>query len=101
MWENPMTYVGIGMLILWLVAYGLRFFKNWLSPVRTVKATVENKQKVEYFSKYSGNGQSTQYAVTFSAGEKRYSFYVSEFSYRGCRTAETTGKHTGPSGKSA
>ncbi len=89
MWENPMTYVGIGMLVLWVVAYGLRFFKNWFSPVRTVNATVKNKQKVENFSKYSGNGKSTQYAVTFSVGEKRLSFFVSEFSYGGYRIGET------------
>lgn len=90
MWENPMTYVGIGMLILWVVAYGIRLCRNWFAPVLTVKATVANKQPVENFSKCSRSGKSIKkYAVTFSAEGKRLSFYVSEFSYGGYRIGES------------
>ena len=90
MWENPMTYVGIGMLALWVIAYGIRFCRNWFAPVRTVDAKVVNKQPVDHFSKYSRTGKAVRkYAVTFSSGHKRLSFYVSEFSYGGYRIGES------------
>ena len=49
-------------------------------PVRTVRAKVVDKSKVEFPSKY---GTNTKYTVVFQTeGGKKLSFYVSEFSPR-------------------
>lgn len=67
----------------------VRFLKNRLAPVRKVRATVVDKNRIESFSKYSGNGKRYKYAVVFSAEGKKLSFYVSEFSFGGYRKGET------------
>ena len=87
--ENPMTYVGIGMLALWVIAYSVRFCRNWFAPVRIVDATVVNKQPVAHQSITKTGKRVKKYAVTFSAGHNRLSFYVSEFSYGGYRIGES------------
>lgn len=87
--NNITMYFFFGIILLLVVPYGIRFFRNRFAPVKTANATVVNKQKVETFSKYSGSGKSTKYAVTFSVVGKRLSFYVSEFSYGGYRIGET------------
>ena len=77
---------------LWLfviVKLAVRAIRSRTTPVKTVKATVVDKQKTEYFSKYSGTGKRERYVVVFLAeGEKR-SFYVSEFSWRGYHVRDT------------
>lgn len=88
--ENDiMGYLSVGLFLLVSLVYAFRFLRDRLSPVRTLKAVVIHKQTVETFSKYSGNGIHTKYAVTFQAGDKKLSFYVSEFSYKGYRVNET------------
>lgn len=78
-----------------LLIYALFLFvmvksvRNRCAPVRTVKATVVDKNKTETFSKYSGSGKRNQYVVVFSAEGKKLSFYVSEFSYAGYRIGES------------
>lgn len=86
--SNLSMYIGLLFVVLFFTAYGIRFFRNFLAPVRTADATVVHKQTVESFSKYSGTGKHTKYAVTFSVNGKSKSFYVSEFSYRGYRIGE-------------
>lgn len=79
------------VLILWLVVIIrliYKVIKNKYSPVKAVKATVVRKNKIDSFSKYSGNGKREKYAVTFLADGKKLSFYVSEFSYRGFKVNE-------------
>lgn len=66
----------------------IRFLAKRLSPVKTVSAVVVDKHKTEVFSKYAGNGKQVKYVVVFSAGGKKLSFYVSEFSYSGYRAGE-------------
>ena len=87
--ENPVAYVYFAIFALLGIAVGFRYLKNFLAPVMTAKATVVHKQKVDTFSKYSGTGKHTRYAVTFSMGDKKRSFYVSELSYGGYRIGET------------
>lgn len=87
--ENPVAYVYFALFALLGLAVGFRFLKNLFAPVTTVKATVVHKQKVDTFSKYSGTGKHTKYAVTFSVGDKKRSFYVSQLSYGGYRIGET------------
>ena len=58
------------------------------TPTKTVPAVVANKQKTATFSKYSGTGKQDKYVVIFSAENKKYSFYVSKFSYDGYRIGE-------------
>lgn len=66
----------------------MKAIKTKYAPVRTVPAVVIEKHIVEAFSKYSGNGKSEKYVVVFSAGGKKKSFYVSQFSYNGYRINE-------------
>ncbi|MBE6959248.1 MAG: DUF2500 domain-containing protein [Ruminococcaceae bacterium] len=87
--ENVPGYIFLGIILILGIACAVRFLQDKCSPVKTVKATVVHKQTVEAFSKYSGTGKHTKYAVTFQAGQKKLSFYVSEFSYRGYKIKET------------
>lgn len=79
----------IGIWIIAMVGIAVKVFKNKLAPVKTVKAVVIDKNKVEVFSKYAGNGKREKYVVVFQAEGKKLSFYVSEFSYRGYKLKET------------
>ena len=87
--DNIPGYIITGISLILGILSWIRFIQDRCSPVKTVKATVVHKQTVEVFSKYSGNGKHTKYAVTFQAGQKKLSFYVSEFSYHGYRVNET------------
>ena len=87
--DNIPAYIFYGIALILCVACNIRFLVDKCSPVKTVKATVVHKQTVERYSKYSGTGKRTSYAVTFQAGDKRLSFFVSEFSYRGYKVEET------------
>ena len=79
-------FVGIGALA--MVSIIVRTIKNRYDPIKTVKAVVIDKNKVETFSKYSGNGKSEKYVIVFSVDGKKKSFYVSQFSYNGYRVNE-------------
>ena len=87
--DNIPGYIFFGIILVLGIACAIRFLWDKCSPVKTIKATVVHKQTVENFSKYSGSGKHIKYAVTFQAGAKRLSFYVSEFSYRGYKVKET------------
>lgn len=79
------------MALIWaaaLIAIVIRVIRNKRGPVKTVQAEVVGKQTVENFSKYSGTGKATRYVVIFSAGGRKLSFYVSEFSYKGYKKGE-------------
>ncbi len=79
------------MAVIWAVAMVsivIRVIRNKRGPVKTVQAEVVGKQTVENFSKYSGTGKTTRYVVIFSAGGRKLSFYVSEFSYKGYKKGE-------------
>ena len=83
--------VGIVFFSLWIVAcvfLVIKFVRNRLAPVKTVKGQVTNKHRQEVFSKYSGTGKKYKYVVVFSAEGKSLSFYVSEFSYNGYKVKE-------------
>ena len=79
-------FMGLGALA--LVSLLVRVVKNRYAPVKTAKAVVIDKNKVETFSKYSGTGKSEKYVIVFSVGGKKKSFYVSQFSYNGYRVNE-------------
>ena len=79
-------FIGIGVLAIGSIL--VRMLKNQYAPVKTVNAVVIAKNKVETFSKYSGNGKHVKYVVVFSADGKKKSFYVSQFSYNGYRVDE-------------
>lgn len=86
----PENITSIILLTLWLVLMlllAIKFIRSKCAPVRTVKATVIDKNKVEFFSR---SGQRAKYAVVFQTDQgKKLSFYVSEFSYGGYRQGET------------
>ena len=79
-------FIGIGVLAMGSII--VRTIKNRYAPIKAVKAVVIDKQKVEIFSKYSGNGKSEKYVIVFSIDGKKKSFYVSQFSYNGYRVNE-------------
>ena len=79
-------FMGVGALA--LVSVLVKAVKNRYAPIKTVKAVVIDKNKVETFSKSSGNGKSEKYVIVFSVGGKKKSFYVSQFSYNGYRVNE-------------
>ena len=79
-------FIGIGALA--MVSIIVRTIKNRYAPIKTVKAVVIDKNKIETFSKYSGSGKSEKYVIVFSVGGKKKSFYVSQFSYNGYKVNE-------------
>ena len=86
--ENLSNIIIISLFMgIWLLA-AIRFLMKRVAPVRTVAAVMADKHKTESFSKYAGNGKHIKYVVVFSAGGKKLSFYVSEFSYGGYRVGE-------------
>ena len=78
----------VGISVFAFVSLLVKLVKNRIAPVRTVKAIVLDKQKVEIFSKYSGTGKREKYVIVFSVDGKKKSFYVSQFSYGGYRLNE-------------
>ena len=79
-------FLGVGVLA--VVSLLVKAVKNRCAPIKTVKAVVIDKNKVENFSKYSGTGKSEKYVIVFSVNGKKKSFYVSQFSYNGYRINE-------------
>lgn len=79
-------FLGVGVLA--VVSLLAKAVKNRCAPIKTVKAVVIDKNKVEYFSKYSGTGKSEKHVIVFSVNGKKKSFYVSQFSYNGYRINE-------------
>ena len=79
-------FIGVGALA--MVSFLIITIKNRYAPIKTVKAVVIDKNKIETFSKYSGNGKAEKYVIVFSANGKKKSFYVSQFSYNGYRINE-------------
>ena len=72
-----------------LILIAARVIRSKCAVVKTVKAVVIDKCQIEAFSKYSGNGKKTKYAIVFSAEGRKLSFYVSEFSYGGYSLKES------------
>lgn len=87
--SNIFTFLILALWLFVLIIIAVRAVRNKYAPVKTVKAVVIDKHKTETFSKYSGTGKSEKYVIVFSAGGKKLSFYVSEFSYGGYRIKET------------
>lgn len=82
----PALFIVVWALV--IVRTIIKTIKNKYASVKTVQAVVIDKHKIETFSKYSGNGKSEKYVVTFSVNGKKKSFYVSQFSYGGYRINE-------------
>ena len=79
-------FIGIGALAMGSII--VRTIKNRYAPIKKVKAVIIDKNKIESFSKYSGNGKAEKYVIVFSANGKKKSFYVSQFSYNGYKVNE-------------
>ena len=79
-------FIGIGALAMGSII--VRTIKNRYAPIKKVKAVIIDKNKIESFSKYSGNGEAEKYVIVFSVNGKKKSFYVSQFSYNGYKVNE-------------
>ena len=91
--DKIVSYVVIALfLVLWLavmIRLVIKTVRSRYAPVKTVRAVVADKHKIETFSKYAGNGKGEMCVVVFSAEGKKLSFYVSEYSYHGYRVGES------------
>ena len=79
-------FIGIGALAMGSII--VRTIKNRYAPIKVVEAVIIDKNKIESFSKYSGNGEAEKYVIVFSVNGKKKSFYVSQFSYNGYKVNE-------------
>ena len=79
-------FIGIGALAMGSII--VRTIKNRYASIKVVEAVIIDKNKIESFSKYSGNGEAEKYVIVFSVNGKKKSFYVSQFSYNGYKVNE-------------
>ena len=63
------------------VIFLAKLINNKFAPIKTVSAIIIDKNIIETFTKYSGNGRHKKYVIIFSINGKKKSFYVSHFSY--------------------
>ena len=78
----------ICLVLLAFVRLLIKSIKYFHAPVKSVEAEVIDKNIIETFSKYSGNGKQQKYVVVFSANGKKKSFYISHLTYGGYRIGE-------------
>ena len=89
--ENISEYINSLIVILAVLCTGVLAFriiynllKDRYSPITSEKAQIVDKFVVDDFSKIYGKlAKKPQYYIVFSVGNKKRSFRVSEFSYRG------------------
>ncbi len=83
-----LTSLTLGLWLWAMVRLIIKAIKNKYAPIKSVKAEVVDKNIVETFDKYAGNGKHEKYVIVFSVDGKKKSFYVSRFSYGGYRVNE-------------
>ena len=85
--ENLAAAIFLALWLVLILLLAVRFARRRLAPEKTVWAQVEDKHKIEF---YSRSGPQARYTVVFRTEDgKKLSFYVSEFSYGGYRRGET------------
>ena len=91
--------INVIAIILFLVCWALiigKFIICRYATVKTVKAKVVDKYKLEIVSNYPETLKQTRYIVVFLTKDKKLSFDVSEFSYNNYRINDKgTLKHKG------
>lgn len=87
--ENIVSWVMMAVFAIPAALAGIRWISHRFAPVKKVRATVVDKNRIELFSKYSGSGKHYKYVIVFSADGRKLSFYVSEFSFGGYRKGES------------
>lgn len=85
---NIVGFVFIGVFLFAFAAVAIKQIKNRYASEKSIKAIVIDKQIIESFSKYAGDGKQKKYVVVFLANNKKLSFYVSAFSYEGYKIKE-------------
>ena len=93
MWEkaqNIFVMLFVAFAVCWTAFLLWRFFRGKYGPIKTVKAQVVSKYKLDTQTKiYGGLAKPAQHAVVFSINGKTRWFLVSEFSYNGYRKGDT------------
>ena len=84
-WTNIGGYVLMALVGLLMLVVAVRYVRSRVGPIHTVRARVVDKQKLEFYSK---TGRNVRCVIVFEIGDKKKSFYVSEFSYGGYRKNE-------------
>lgn len=94
--KDVSAYINAAIVFLAVICTGALVFriiynllKNRYAPITSEKAQIVDKYVVDNFSKIFGRlAKKPQYYVVFSVGNKKHSFRVSEFSYRGYKVKE-------------
>jgi len=81
LFSNVMNMLLVLLMLLCWVLIIIKFIRNKYAPVKSVKAEIFDKYKVDSVSKIHGTFKREHYIVVFSTSEKKLSFPVSEFSY--------------------
>lgn len=93
MWEKAQQIFVMLFVVFTVIYTGFliwRFLRGKYGPIKTAKAQVVSKYKLDTQSKIYGSlARPTGYAVVFSINGKTRRFLVSEFSYNGYRKGET------------
>ena len=93
MWEKAQDIFAMLMVAFTVFYLGFllwRLYRGKYGPVRTVKAQVVDKYKLDTQTRVYGNlAKPARFAVVFCVNGKNRRFFVSEFSYGGYRKGET------------
>ncbi len=90
--ENISAVLCLIFVCLWaLIMLGnvIRFYAAKFAPIKTVTATVIEKNVIESFSRHTFGLKQRKYVIVFSVNGTKKGFYVSEFSFGGYKVGET------------
>ena len=92
MWEKAQTIflmLFVLFAVVWTAFLIWQFFRGKYGPIKTAKAQVVDKYKLDTQTKIYGSlAKPARYAVVFSVNGKNRRFFVSEFSYSSYRKGE-------------
>jgi hypothetical protein len=85
--DDIVSWVMMAVFAIPAALAGIRWIGYRFAPVKKVRATVVDKNRIERMSRQGTKRY--QYAIVFATEGRKLSFYVSEFSYGGYRKGET------------
>jgi len=82
------SILSIALFLLCWVLIIKKLIWSRITPLKSVRAEVIDKYRINKFSKYPGTFKMENCVIVFSAGDKELAFAVSEFSYDNYRIGE-------------
>lgn len=86
--RDVFSIISISLMLFFFVCFVIaviKIIKGYFAPIKTVNAVVTDVYRTEVFSKAYSGMIKQKYVVVFSAGGKKLSFEISEFSASGYR----------------